>query len=306
MNSRAVSWFGISFFLLLPYLEIVGSDGSEDVLAERRVHDYLRTHVKPGENFSVSKLYNEVFTTPADRGAFDRLYNVVFKLPSFIVEYYLTAQKPPSLNEIAQQFHLTLEGEAETLLRILEYDQRVPRFFSRDPKSGEIMTVDAEKIKVDPRFNKVVERSLAGWEGKPAPGFAVQSIDGGRLALSDYRGKICLLYFWFTHCPPCVQITPHLVSLQKKYQASGFVVVGMNADQFLELDYSDRERQSYIHKNEINFPVAHMSAEVQGAYGGVSLFPTLFLIDRAGIVRAHFVNYQEERTIEKAIEPLLR
>jgi thiol-disulfide isomerase/thioredoxin len=306
MNTGVVSWFGIFFFLLLPCLEVIASYGPEDVTAERKVYDYLKAHLKPGENFSVSKLYNEVFTTPADRQALDRFYNIVFKIPSFVAEYYLTAQKPPSLNEIAQQFHLTFEGEAETFLRILEYDQRIPRFFSRDPKSGEITTVDAEKIKVDPRFNKVVERSLGGWEGRLAPGFAVRSIEGDRLALSDYRGKICLLYFWFTHCPPCVQITPHLVSLQKRYRASGFVVVGMNADQFLEMGYSDQERQAYIQKNQINFPVAHMSAEVQAAYGGVSLFPTLFLIDRAGVIRAHFVNYQEERTIEKAIEPLLR
>jgi len=84
------------------------------------------------------------------------------------------------------------------------------------------------------------------------------------------------------------------------------VVVGMNADQFLELGYSDQERQAYIQKNQINFPVAHMSADIQAAYGGVSLFPTLFLIDRTGVIRAHFVNYQEEKTIENAIEPLLR
>jgi thiol-disulfide isomerase/thioredoxin len=287
-------------------MKTAASNGPEASAAERKVYDYLKAHLKPGENLSVSKLYNEVFTAPADRQALDRLYNIVFKIPSFVAEYWVTAKKPPSLSEIAQQFHLTLEGEVEILLRFLEYDPRIPRFFSRDPRSGEITTVDVEKIKADPRFNKVIERSLGGWEGKPAPGFAVRSIDGDRLALDDYRGKICLLYFWFTHCPPCVQITPHLVSLQKKYRSSGLVVVGMNADQFLDLGYSDQERQAYMQKNQINFQVAHMSADVQAAYGGVSLFPTLFLIDRAGVIRAHFVNYQEEKTIEKAIEPLLR
>ena len=307
-NAARRTWFAIFLFLILlsPRSGTPVPSLPEDAVAERKVCDYLRAHLRSGQSLSVSKLYNEVFNTPAERRALDRLYNILFKIPPFIAEYYSAAQKPPSLGEIAQQFHLTLEGETETLLQILECDSRIPQFFSRDPKSGEITTVDAEKIKMDPRFSKVVERKLSGWEGKPAPGFVVPSINGGRLALSDYRGKICLLYFWFTHCPPCVQITPHLVSLQKRYGAGGFVVLGLNADRFLDLDYDDRERQSYLQENKINFPVAHMSAEVQASYGGVSLFPTLFLIDRTGIIRAHFVNYQEEATLSKAIESLLQ
>ena len=299
-------WFDILSILFLPSLGISSPQAGQELVAERKVLDYLKTHLTSGEPMVVSKLYNEVFTTPEERKALDHLYNTIFKIPSFVGQYYMASQKPPSLNEIAQQFHLTIEGETEILLQILQYDRRIPRFFNRDPKSGEITSVDVDKIKLDPHFSKGVERTLAGWEGKLAPGFVVQSINGGRLALSDFRGKICLLYFWFTHCPPCVQITPHLISLQKKYQASGFVVIGINADQFLELGYDDRERQSYIQKHGINFPVAHMSSEVQAAYGGVSLFPTLFLIDRGGVIRAHFVNYQEESTLKKAIEPLLQ
>ena len=68
-----------------------------NMAAERKVLDYLKSHLKPGEPVVVSRLYNEVFTTPEERKALDRLYNTVFKIPAFAAECYLKAQKPPTL-----------------------------------------------------------------------------------------------------------------------------------------------------------------------------------------------------------------
>jgi len=273
--------------------------------AEKKVVEYLKANLKPGEPVIVSRLYNEVFTTPEERRALDRLYNIFFKVPYFVAQYYATSKKPPSLQEIARQFNLPIEGEADVILKIIEYDRRVPKFITRDPKTGELTGVDLAKIQADPRFNKVIERSIAGWEGKVAPPFAVESLDGKAIRLSDLKGRVCLVYFWFTHCPPCMQITPHLVALQQKYGQRSFTVVGLNADEVLELDYTDSDRRTYLESNRVTFPVGRLTADVQAAYGGVQLFPTLFLLDKEGIIRAHFVNYQEQSTLEKAIAPLL-
>ncbi len=274
--------------------------------AERRVIDYLRANLKPGEPVVVSRLYNEVFTTPDERNALNRLYNIFFKVPFFIAQYYATSKKPPTLQEIAHQFNLPIPGEVDVILKIIEYDRRVPKFIvARDPKTGEITSVDLDKIKADPRFNQVIERTIAGWEGKVAPPFTVESLDGKEITLSDLKGRTRLVYFWFTHCPPCMQITPHLVSLQEKYRARGLTVVGLNADRVLELDYTDSDRKAYLESNKVRFPIGYLTSEVQAAYGGVQLFPTLFLIDKEGIIRAHFVNYQDESTLENAIKPLL-
>jgi cytochrome oxidase Cu insertion factor (SCO1/SenC/PrrC family) len=253
----------------------------------------------------VSKLHNEVFTSPEERKALDRLYNIFFKVPAYIAEYYASSHKPPTLAEITHQFNLPIEGEADVILKIIEYDRRVPRFLTRDAQTGEIAQVDIEKVKADPRFNKVIERTIAGWEGKVAPPFSVQSLDGKALNSSDLKGKPHLVYFWFTHCPPCVQITPHLVSLQRKFTARNFTVVGLNADKILELGYEDSERKAYLEKHKINFPVGHLSPAAQAAYGGVQLFPTLFLVDKDGVIRAHFVNYKDEATLQQAIEKVL-
>lgn len=270
--------------------------------AEKRIIEYLKANIKPGEPVIITKLYNEVFTSSDERRVLDRLYNTFFKVPAYVAQYYITSQRPPRLQELARQFNLSVEGEVDVILRIIEYDQRIPRFMTRDPQTGEIASVDIEKIKGDPRFNKVIERSIFGWEGKPAPSFTVQSLDGKEINLSDSKGKIRLVYFWFSHCPPCMQITPHLVSLQEKFKGRNLIVIGLNADRLLELDYTDLERKAYLDERKVNFPVGHLTAEVQAAYGGVQLFPTIFLVDKEGVIRRHFVNYQDEATLEAAIK----
>ena len=272
---------------------------------ERKIIEYLKVNLKAGQPVIVSKLHNEVFTSPEERKVLDRLYNIFFKVPAYIAEYYASSHKPPTLAEITHQFNLPIEGEADVILKIIEYDRRVPRFLTRDARTGEIVQVDIEKVKADPRFNKVIERTIAGWEGKVAPPFSVQALDGKVLNSSDLRGKPHLVYFWFTHCPPCVQITPHLVSLQRKFTARNFTVVGLNADKILELGYEDSERKAYLEKHKINFPMGHLSPAAQAAYGGVQLFPTLFLVDKDGVIRAHFVNYKDEATLQQAIEKVL-
>ena len=288
---------------LLFWMPSWAQESSLDV--EKKIIEYLRANLKLGEPVLVTKLYNEVFTSAAERKVLDRLYNIFFKVPAFVAQYYANSQKPPTLQEIAHQFKLPVEGEADVILKIIEYDRRVPRFITRDPSTGEITHVDIDKIRTDPRFNKVIERSIAGWEGRIAPPFSAQLLDGSHIKSTDLKGKTHLVYFWFTHCPPCVQITPHLVSLQQKFQDRDFTVVGLNADNVLELDYADSDRKAYIEKHKINFPVGRLTTEVQAAYGGVQLFPTLFLVDKEGVVRAHFVNYQDESKLRQAIEKVL-
>jgi thiol-disulfide isomerase/thioredoxin len=294
---------------LVCVLALLGNSGNltsqTDREAERKIIEYLRANLKAGQPVIVTKLHNEVFTSPEERKVLDRLYNIFFKVPAYIAQYYASSHKPPTLAEITHQFNLPIEGEADVILKIIEYDRRVPRFLTRDPKTGEIAQVDIEKVKADPRFNKVIERTIAGWEGKLAPAFSVQGLDGKALSSADLKGKPHLVYFWFTHCPPCVQITPHLVSLQRKFASRNFAVVGLNADKILELGYEDSERKAYLEKYKINFPIGHLSLEAQAAYGGVQLFPTVFLVDKDGFIRAHFVNYKDESTLQQAIEKVL-
>ncbi|MEO5763571.1 MAG: TlpA disulfide reductase family protein [Vicinamibacteria bacterium] len=293
-------------FLTLALAQLPAVTSTSSVSSEAKIVEYLKANVKAGEPVVVSKLNNEVFTSPEDRKALNRLFNTFFKIPLFVVQVQKASGKPPSLKEISEQFSFVVPGEADVILHIMDADPRMPKFIKRDPKSGEIVSVDVAMIQAHPRFGKILERTIAGWEGNPAPPFAVKTYDGADLSLASMGGKPFLLYFWFTNCPPFVKTSPLLVELDKMYGPKGFTILGMNSDRLLELDYTDADRAAYVKKLGIQFKLAHANAEAQGAYGGVSVFPTLFFVDKNGVVVKYLVNGQDKTVLEDAIKLALK
>jgi thiol-disulfide isomerase/thioredoxin len=274
--------------------------------AEVRVVEYLRAHVKPGQEVVVSDLYNRVFTSPEERAVLDRLFDAFFKIPLFAAEYQKAAGRPPSLQEIAEQFRFRVPGQADVMLRIVESDPRMPRFLTRSRETGEIDRIDVEAILAHPRFGKLLERTVSGFQGRPAPPFAVPAFDGAQITSATLAGQPHLIYFWFSNCPPCVSTTPVLVELYRTYRGQGFEIVGVNADRVLEVPADDAERTAYVRSNGITFRLAHLTPEMQAAYGQVSVFPTLFFVDRKGTVVKQLVSAQPRAVLEDAIRLALR
>ena len=269
--------------------------------AEVKVVEYLKDHVRPGERVVVSELYNEVFTGDAERAVLNRLFNTFFKLPLYLAQFDKAAGRPPTLLEISEQFAFRVPGETDLMLRIMESDPRLPPFIRRNERSGEITSVNVDRILTHPRFGKLLERTIAGWEGRAAPDFSVTGYDGRPIASADLAGKPHLLYFWFTGCPPCLRTSPLLAELDRTYAAKGFRIVGLNADRVLELPYGDVERLEYASKLGLGFTLAHLTPEVQEAYGSVSVFPTLFFVDAKGTIVKHLVNQQDKASLEAAV-----
>jgi thiol-disulfide isomerase/thioredoxin len=274
--------------------------------AEVRVVEYLKANVKPGQPVVVSELYNTVFTGPEERAALNRLFNTFFKMPLYMAQHQKASGKPPTLAEISEQFRFQVPGQADVMLRIMESDPRMPKFVARDAASGEITSVDVEKILAHPKFGKALERTIAGWEGQPAPAFATTTYDGKPLTSEALAGTPHLLYFWFTGCPPCVRTSPLLAELDRTYAAKGFRIVGLNADRVLEIPMTDEDRAAYAKKSGWAFTLAHMTPEAQEAYGAVSVFPTLFFVDRKGTVVKQLVNFQEKAALEGAIQAAMQ
>jgi thiol-disulfide isomerase/thioredoxin len=274
--------------------------------AEARVVEYLRANVKPGQRVVVSELYNTVFTGPEERAALNRLFDTFFKIPLYAAQHQKAAGKPPTLAEISDQFRFRVPGQADVMLRIMESDPRMPRFLSRDAGNGEIASVDVDAILAHPRFGKALERTITGWEGRPAPAFATTTYDGKALTSQDLAGKPHLLYFWFTGCPPCVRTSPLLAELDREYAARGFRIVGLNADRAFELSTTDAERAAYAKMHHWTFTLAHMTPEVQEAYGSVSVFPTMFFVNAKGTVVRQLVNFQEKGALEEAVRMALQ
>ncbi|MGH8095400.1 MAG: TlpA family protein disulfide reductase [Chthoniobacterales bacterium] len=134
----------------------------------------------------------------------------------------------------------------------------------------------------------------------PAPGWQLQDLEGKSINLSDFKGKVVVLNFWATWCPPCREEIPDLVSLQKQYAPQGLVVLGIS------LDTGGPARVAALAKKlEINYPILMGNAKISAAYGGIRGLPTTFIIDRKGNVVDGLEGETDRATLEAKIKPLL-
>lgn len=134
---------------------------------------------------------------------------------------------------------------------------------------------------------------------KPAPAFSLVALDGSPVNLKAYDGKVVILDFWATWCPPCRAEIPHFVALQKKY-AGKVQVVGIS------LDDDAKPVHPFIKEQGINYPIAMGDEDIVKAFGGIQGIPTTFVIDKKRRIVAKFVGYQDLSTFEKTLAPLLK
>lgn len=134
----------------------------------------------------------------------------------------------------------------------------------------------------------------------PAPAWKLQDIAGKPVSFADFKGKIVVVDFWATWCPPCREEIPGYIELQKKYGGEGVVIIGVSLDQ----GGPDVVRP-FAAKNGINYPLVMGDDAVVAAFGGVEGIPTTFLIDRNGQIRDRKVGMEAKADYEKKIVALL-
>jgi thiol-disulfide isomerase/thioredoxin len=143
--------------------------------------------------------------------------------------------------------------------------------------------------------------AVADIVGQPAPDFALRSMKGPSMRLSEHLGEVVIINFWATWCGPCRQEMPLLDQLYGKYQRAGLVMLSVNIDENAEpaIEMAQTLRVSY--------PVLFDARkEVSRAYD-VSAMPVTVLVDRAGVVRYVSEGYKpgyEKRYTEKLRELL--
>lgn len=135
-----------------------------------------------------------------------------------------------------------------------------------------------------------------------APDFTLPSVDGKQVRLADFRGKVVLLDFWASWCPPCRQALPHLSELQKALGDRGFQTLG------LSLDENPSELTTFLSETPIAYPVLRANESTRAAYGGVAAIPQVFIVDRKGKIRDRYQGYTPEigEKIKAAVEGLLK
>ena len=135
-------------------------------------------------------------------------------------------------------------------------------------------------------------------EGEPAPDFTLQTVDGESVTLSDFKGKVVMVNFWATWCPPCKAEIPDFIALQEEYGDKGFDIVGIALDKPAAIE-------SFMARSEINYTIVVGDESIAAMYGNVTSIPTTFLIDREGVIRHSAVGMRPKAEWTAAIGQLL-
>jgi cytochrome c biogenesis protein CcmG/thiol:disulfide interchange protein DsbE len=122
--------------------------------------------------------------------------------------------------------------------------------------------------------------------GTAAPAFTVQDSDG-KLALSDFHGKVVILNFWASWCAPCVEEMPSLVQLQQRFKDKGVTVVGVS------IDVDGDAYHKFLKDYKIDFPTVRDPDQKTSSLYGSFKWPETYIIDRDGIVRRKFIGAVE-------------
>ena len=118
--------------------------------------------------------------------------------------------------------------------------------------------------------------------GKPAPQFTVQDSDR-KIALSDFKGKIVVLNFWATWCPPCVEEMPSLIQMQQRMKDKGVIVLAVSVD-------ADKNNyDQFLKEHNVTLLTVRDADQKSNDLYGTFKFPETYIIDRSGVVRRKFI-----------------
>ena len=133
-----------------------------------------------------------------------------------------------------------------------------------------------------------------------APEFSLIDTRGKKISLSDFRGKVVIIDFWATWCPPCRRGIPDLISLKKEYK-NKVVIIGISLDVQTKKDVVP-----FMKKMGINYPVVYATNGVVRAYGNIDAIPTSFVISKDGKIVNHHVGLTPKEVYKDEINKLLK
>lgn len=134
-----------------------------------------------------------------------------------------------------------------------------------------------------------------------APVLALKNLSGRTVRLSDYKGKVVLINFWATWCPPCRAEMPALVKWQREYRSRGLQVIGIT---YPPTEAS--EVRQFIRSIRVNYPIVLGSKETKALFDGGDTLPYTVVIDREGRVRDRIEGIILDEEFEQKVKPLLR
>lgn len=133
------------------------------------------------------------------------------------------------------------------------------------------------------------------------PDFVLKSaVDGADVDSRSFSGKVLLISFFATWCPPCIEEIPTFIELQKNYAKDGFSVIGLSVDQG-----GPTVVANLVSKKDINYPVLMADNETMENFGGVYGVPVSFLVNMEGNVVKKYPGYVPKSILQKDILSIL-
>lgn len=135
--------------------------------------------------------------------------------------------------------------------------------------------------------------------GTDAPDFSLDTVTGTPVKLSQFEGKIVVLNFWASWCPPCRKEIPDLVAAQNQYKSRGVEIIGVAVD-----GDQPEKIESFAKKHGVNYTIALDDGQIFEAWGG-SAIPLTFFIDRKGRIRERFDGLITREELNNILEQML-
>lgn len=132
-----------------------------------------------------------------------------------------------------------------------------------------------------------------------APYFEVKTLDGATISLNSLKGKVILVNFWATWCPPCRAEIPDFIEAYNELKDKGLEILGFSVD-----DLTEAELKKFVDQAKMNYPVALVGKEIVSAFRPGQYIPTSIFIDKTGKIRKRHVGKLEKADLIKIFEEL--
>ncbi len=134
-------------------------------------------------------------------------------------------------------------------------------------------------------------------EAVPAPEFSLKDLQGNALSLASYKGKVLILNFWATWCPPCRREIPDFIEAYKNFKEKGLEILGISVD-----DLSAEALRDWAQNAGMNYPVAMATPKILADYQPGEFIPATIVIDRRGRIRFRQSSLMDKGTLLRLFE----
>jgi len=160
----------------------------------------------------------------------------------------------------------------------------------------------------DSRSEPSSDQQRTGASALSLPEFSLETLDGKRITAASLRGRVVLVNFWATWCPPCVEEVPYFQNQYEKWKDRGLVILGI-AEKQASGQGNRSDVRSFAEKHGVTYPLAMSNKTIRRTFwthfGYRRKLPTSFLINRRGKLVQTFVGAVSPEQLQASVRPLL-